>query len=92
MDDSFPNAQFNIDGYVMHRLDHKSNSGSIIAYVRSDIPQKKVDLYVIRSLNKFRIELQAIEITLNDEKWLVINMYKELKTPDASLVDHLDKL
>ena len=48
-------AQFNIDGYVMHRLDHKSNSGGIIAYVRSDIPQKKLDLYVIGSFNKGRI-------------------------------------
>ena len=91
LNDSFPNAQFDIDGYVMHRLDHKSNSGDIIEYVRSDIPQKKVDLYVIGSLNKGRIELQAIEITVNDEKWLVINMYKEPKTPDATLVDHLDK-
>ena len=45
LDDSFPNAQFNIHCYVIHRLDHKSNSGEIIAYVRSDIPQKKVDLY-----------------------------------------------
>ena len=43
LQDSFPNVQFNIDGYVMHRLDHKSNSGGIIAYVRSDIPQKEVD-------------------------------------------------
>ena len=45
LDDSFPDAQFNIDGYVMHRLDHKSNSGGIIAYVRSDILLKKGDLY-----------------------------------------------
>ena len=57
LDDSFPNAQFNIHGYDIHRLDHKSNSGGIIAYVRSDILQKKVDLYVIGSLNKGRIEL-----------------------------------
>ena len=92
LDDSFPNAQFIIDGYVMHRLDHKLNSGGIIANVRCDIPQKKVDLYVIGSLNKGKIELQAIEITVNDEKWLVINMYKEPKTPDATLVDHLDKM
>ena len=41
LDDSFPNAQFNIHGYVIHRLDHKSNSGGIIAYVRSDIPQRR---------------------------------------------------
>ena len=92
LDDSFPNAQFNIDGYVIHRIDHKSNSGGIIAYVRNDILQKEVDLYIIGSLNKGIIELQAIEITVNDEKWLVINMYKEPKTPDATLVDHLDKL
>ena len=92
LDDFFPNAQFNIHGYVIHRIDHKSNSGGIIAYVRSDIPQKKVDLYVIASLNKGIIELQALEITVNDEKWLVINMYKDPKTPDAIFINHLDKL
>ena len=43
LDDSFPNAQFNIHDYVMHRLDHKSNSVDIIAYVRSDIFHEKVD-------------------------------------------------
>ena len=43
LDDSFPNAQFNIHSYVIRRLDYKSNSGGIIAYVRSDIPQKKVN-------------------------------------------------
>ena len=41
-------------------------------------------------MTKGRIELQALEITINTGKWLVINMYKEPKTPDAS--DHLDKL
>ena len=65
LDDSFPNVQFNIHGYVIHRLDHKSNSGGVTAHVRSDIPQKTVDLYVIGNLNKGRIELQAIEITVN---------------------------
>ena len=30
LDDSFSNAQFNIHGYVIHRLDHKSNAGGII--------------------------------------------------------------
>ena len=49
-------------------------------------------VYVIGSLNKGRIELQALEITVNDEKWLVINMYKEPKIPDATLVDDLDNI
>ena len=92
LDDSFPNAQCNIHGYVIHRIDHKSNSGGIIAYVRSDIPKKKVDLYVVGRLNKGRIELQALQLAVNDEKWLVINMYKDPKTLDAIFVDHLDKL
>ena len=43
-------------------------------------------------MTKGRIELQALEITVNDEKCLVINMYKEPKTSDATFVDHLDKL
>ena len=35
LDDSFPNAHFNIHGYVINRLDHQSNSGGIIAFVRT---------------------------------------------------------
>ena len=76
LDDSFPNAH-NVHGYVMHRLDYTSYSGGIITYVRSDIPQKSVKLYSIDNLNKGRIELQALELSLHDEKWIVISMYKE---------------
>ena len=36
LDDFIPNAQFNIHGYAIHRIDHKSNSGGISAYVGSD--------------------------------------------------------
>ena len=46
LNDSVPNAQFNIDGYVMHRLDHKSNSGGNIAYVRIVIFLRRKLIYM----------------------------------------------
>ena len=47
LDDSFPMAQFNVHGCVMHRLDYTPISSGIITNVRSDIPRKSVKLYMI---------------------------------------------
>ena len=39
LDDSYPTAQFVIDGFKKpFRLDRNSNGGGILIYVRSDIP------------------------------------------------------
>ena len=39
LDDSYPTAQFVIDGFKKpFRLDRNSNGGEILIYVRSDIP------------------------------------------------------
>ena len=82
---------FNLISMVMLYIDYTINRIQVVLLhnVGSDIPQKTVDLYVIGSLIKGRIELQALELTVNDEKWLVINMYKDPKTPDATFLTTL---
>ena len=72
----------------MHRLDYNtSHSGGIITYLSSDIPRKSVALYgiLVGCLVKGRIELQPLELSIKDEKWIVINMCKEPKTPNVTL-------
>ena len=36
-DSSFPTAQFNIDGYTIHRCYRDENGGGLLPYVREDI-------------------------------------------------------
>ena len=43
LDDSFPEGQFFIDGYhAPFRYDRNGNGGSILLYVREDIPAKVI--------------------------------------------------
>ena len=39
LDDTFPNAQFNIDGYRIFRKDRNQHGGGLLAYVRADISE-----------------------------------------------------
>ena len=41
LDDSFPKAQFCIDGFsIPYRLDRNKKGGGLMIYVRDDIPSK----------------------------------------------------
>ena len=41
IDSSFPNAQFSVENFTLHRNDRNSHGGGIICYVRSDIPHRR---------------------------------------------------
>ena len=41
LDNSFPNAQFNITGYKLYRNDRTSHMGGIMAYIGDDIIQRR---------------------------------------------------
>ena len=46
IDDSFPTAQFLISGFCKpYRLDHCSNGGGILLYIREDTPCRLLTQY-----------------------------------------------
>ena len=58
IDKSFPNAQFQINGYTTpYRLDRNCKGGGIFMYVREDIPSKQLYPTLVNSLEGFLIEL-----------------------------------
>lgn len=72
IDDSFPEAQFKIDGYVTpYRLDRTSHGGGLLIYVREDIPSKKLNKHTFPD----DIEGMFIEINLRKSKWLLFGTY-----------------
>jgi hypothetical protein len=94
LNDSFPHAQFNVSNYKLYRRDNAANEGGIMLYVRNDMPQfRRSDLesFSFNNLNG-RIEILAVEISINKEKWLFVSCYKQPKVHTRHLIDTVDKI
>ena len=61
LDDSFPTAQFLLNGFCKpYRLDRSSNGGGILLYVRDDIPSQLLTDYKIKG----NLELFFVEVNI----------------------------
>ena len=83
LDDSFPDNQFTIEGYRLFRKDRNSHGGGLILYINDDIPCRIIDL------NLTGIEVIATELTLSNNKWVFINVYKPPKTNNIHFLNEL---
>ena len=68
LDDSFPNAQFHINGYRVFRKDRNQYGGGVLVYVRSDIPGRQM-----REQEMTHTESIAIELNVNNSKYLIVS-------------------
>ena len=88
LNDSFPSAQFRIDGYCCpqeYRKDRTYNSGGgLLIYVKKGIPTKR-----LRKLEPLGIESIFIEIHIKQQKWCIINIYR---SEDVKVDDFLSIL
>ena len=64
IDSSFPNEQFQIEGYTTYRLDRNANGGVILLYIREDIPSTLLN-------SDISIESFSIQINIREKKWLL---------------------
>ena len=92
LDDTFPDAQFAIQGFMLHRVDFKCNSGGLITYARGDLPQKRFDMGNVFKVNEGRIEGLAVELNLNGDKWIIVNVYKQPQTPNGIFLNCIDNV
>ena len=83
LDDSYPTAQFVIDGFKKpFRLDRNSNGGGIHIYVRSNIPcSLKKDFNLSED-----IEGLFIEINLRKSKRLLLGTYHPPPPPRVKIM------
>ena len=84
IDDTFPLAQFCVEGYsTPYRLDRTRKGGGLLLYVRDDIPSKQIKLKFIE--NEAFQEF-FVEINLRKKKWLLCCSYN----PDKNkILPHL---
>ena len=95
LDHTFPSNQFRINGYKIFKLDRNRFEGGLILYVNENIPYKPLQEHI--HLRNF--EVIAIEFYLNNQKSLLLGLYKpsNQRTSDfiqnLSLIsDHLKKI
>ena len=85
IDNSFPVANFDIDGFsTPYRLDHDSNGGGIILYVREDISFNLLATDEINLIESSQIELnlanEIISCSYNSNKAMICNQLYALNT------------
>ena len=84
LDDSFPNVQFQIDGYKCLRKDRNILGGGLCLYINEDIPSKQ-----IRTTSLEGLESICIEMNLQKRKWLVIGIYKPPQSCSKMFIERL---
>ena len=84
IDNSFPEAQFEIDGFTTrYRVDRDCHGGGILLYIRQDIPSKLlINLNISENL-----EEGFVELNFRRKKWLVCCSYNPQK---SNVTKHLD--
>ena len=94
LDASFPPAQFSVHGFrdPPFRADRNKNGGGLIAYIRSDIPNRRrydIEKYMVEY---GKIESIALEVTIRTEKWLFLCFYKPPKVKGTCLTQSLENV
>ena len=74
LDNSFPNAQFQINGYKGLRKDRNNFCGGLLLCINEDIPSKQIHTTLLEGL-----ESMCIGMNSRKRKWLVIGIYKPPK-------------
>ena len=78
-------AQFRINGYKIFRLDRNRLGGGLILYINENIPCKPLQEHV--HLPKF--EVTATEFYQNNQKWLLLGLYKPLNQKTSDFIQNL---
>ena len=85
LDDSFPSAQFLLDGFSKpYRLDRCSNGGGILLYIRDDIPARLLS-------NSNKTESIFAEINYKKKKWLICASCNPHESNISNHLHHLSK-
>ena len=85
IDESFPNAQFIINDFSLHRKDRNRFGGGLLLYIRSDIPHRRRCDLEPRNQVSHGVEIMVIEARLYKmEKWFLVIIYKPPKVTNES--------
>ena len=73
LDNSFPNSQFKVQNYELHRSDFTANSGGLLVHIRDDLAHRRLISFEV---NSGGFESICIEITIGTSKTVITSLYK----------------
>ena len=85
LDHTFPSNQFRINSCKIFRFDCNRFGGGLILYINKNIPCKPLHEH----LHLPNFEIIAIEFYQNNEKWLLLGLYKP---PNQKIGDFIQNL
>ena len=89
LDDSFPDAQFIIEGYQNPgnlRKDRNKYGGGLITFIKKGIPYKRLP-----KIEPTSLEVTCIELTFGKRKWGYITLYRPPDENPKYFFEHLTK-
>ena len=84
---SFPNAQFALDGYRLFRRDCYCFGGGLMTFIRNDFPCRRLN-----HLETVTVETIVMEIIIAKAKWCLIFGYNPPKTVHSVFSDEMNHL
>ena len=91
LNDEYKSPLYECNGFKLYRKDRTSNSGGMVLWIRSDIPQERIQDLEITSPSH-HIECIVVKLTVKNEKWYLICVYKNPKVPDNIFITKLAEL
>ena len=88
IDDSFPNAQFKIEGYKSFRKDRDPFGGGLLFYVNEKLNCRSLEICLPNTF----IEILMLELRLLNSKWLILGTYKPPSQNEPTCVSEAQKL
>ena len=89
IDETFPTNEFLLDNYRKpYRLDNSKLSGGLLVYVMQDIPSKQFRNFTLPE----DFQVIPFEISLKNQKWLIISIYNPNKRTIMTFLENLIKL
>ena len=89
LDNSYPNAQFHVDQFSVHRQDRNAYGGGLICYVREVIPHRnRTDI----AINENGIETIVIQVKTDNKNMFFLHTYKPPNININFLTNALEKM
>ena len=84
LDHILPSNQFRISGYKIFRLDRNRFGDGLILYINENIPCKPLQEHI-----HLNFEVIATEFYQNNQKWLLLGLYKPPNQKTSDFIQNL---
>ena len=80
IDATFSNSQFNVEGFLLNRVDRNAHAGKLMIFIRNDICFHVVTRFNI-NMSSFRTESMLLKVKVNKSWFAIVGIYRPPNIP-----------